>query len=64
MLSPSYKDRNLRLMALPNLSKMFDLSDKYFENSYGMFSVSRKYFGNSYGERLWKTVFLKSKQNP
>ena len=43
---------------------MFDLSGKYFENSYGMFSISGKYFGNSYGERLWKTVFLKSKQNP
>ena len=51
-------------MALPSLSKMFDLSGKYFDNSYGMFNMSGKYFGKSYGERLWKTVFLKSKQNP
>ena len=30
VLSQSYKDRNLRQMALTNLSKKFDMSDKLF----------------------------------
>ena len=30
VLPPSYKDRNLRQMALTNLSKMFDISGKIF----------------------------------
>ena len=30
VLSPSYKDRNLRQLALTNLSKKFDMSGKLF----------------------------------
>ena len=30
VLPPSHKDRNLRQMALTNLSKMFDISGKIF----------------------------------